>query len=281
LNHQSVKRKRIVLAVAIALFACAGCRSADGPRIRVVFLPDLSKSIRMDARSSCLREIESASTELVRGDSFAVIPVTGDAANNASGAIVRSAFGPERESFDGDLVRILTFEHAGLLRIGDRKPDERTDLIGTVALASEELAHDPEEIRAVAVLSDFIQDRGRLNFMRDRRLADTRAARELAARLAGDSADLRGITVYLGELPSVSIERLPQRRRDAIKAFWLAYLARRGAKVEWATDGLGELPGFVSRLASSRRGRPAVADILGGEAARPDARETEGTRQIQ
>jgi hypothetical protein len=281
LNHQSAKRRRIVIAAAIALFACAGCRSAESPRVRVVFLPDLSKSIRVGARSSSLREIESASTRLARGDSFVVIPVTGDAANDASGAIVRATFPRNRESFDGDLVRILDIERAGLVRIGDRKADRRTDLIGTMALASEELAYDPHEIKAVAVLSDFIQDRGRLDFVRDRRLADARGARQLAAQLAGNSADLRGITVYLGELPSVSVERLPQPRRDAIRAFWIAYLARRGAKVEWATDGLGELHRFIKRLSVTRGGQRTVADILAGGAAWPDARETEGTRQIQ
>ncbi len=253
-----------IRAVTLAL-ACAGCAHPPALRVHLVFVPDLSKSIEANAREASLREIESASLQLRRGDAFAVIPITGDAAHDAPPELLRLQFATERQPFDGDLARIVTEEHAGLARIGSAKLSDRTDLFGTLELAREEASHEPAGTgKAIAFLSDFIEDRGSINFARDLRLKSTRTAEEFAVTLAGTSHDLAGIRVFLGELPSLTAARLPDARRRAIKLFWIEYLQRRGADAEWATDGAGELAQFVrSVMSAPADGSGSVAATTG------------------
>jgi hypothetical protein len=54
--------------------------------------------------------------------------------------------------------------------------------------------------------------------------------------------------------------RRSDARRDAIEAFWTAYLQRQGANVEWAIDGPGRLPQFVAdfRDNPTRSGPPRM-----------------------
>jgi hypothetical protein len=253
--------------VAVLALACAACMHDPAPpSASLMFLPDVSKSIEESARGTSLRAIETASAQLGRGGAFDVIPITSDAAESAPGEILRFRFAADRQPFDSDLAEVLSSEHAGLARIGAHSAYERTDIFGTLALAEEELAHAPRQnVRAIVVLSDFVEDDGRYEFISDRRLRNSRAAKDLAAELARRSTDLHGVTVYLGELPSVSLKKVPQTRREAIKVFWLEYLGSRGAQVEWATDGDGELTGFVERLVAGTGGSRPVASIVGAD----------------
>jgi hypothetical protein len=239
----------IVATLAILAIACSSCEPASPHRVHLIVLPDLSKSIETSARTESLGAIETASKELSRGDSLTVIAVTDDAADSAPAEVLRYRYPIERQPFDGDLVGILTAERDGLSRIAADRPFTRTDLFGTIALAREEFAHDsPSSMKAIAVLSDFVEDSGAINFARDKRLRNPLAAKEFAAELAAGSKDLEGISVYLGELPSVTVRKLSETRRQAIRVFWTEYLSRRGAEVEWATDGLGSLQPFVANI---------------------------------
>jgi hypothetical protein len=253
--------------LAILILCCSACAPNPQARVSLVFEPDLSQSIQASARGLCLRQIESASQELSRGDSFAVIAVTDDTALSASGETLRYRFSDERQAFDDDLKQIVASEQAGLIRMVARKPYRHTDLVGTLTLAGEELANEPApRVKAIAVLSDFIEDRGPVDFTRDRHLRNPHAAREFAARFPPLPTNLRGVKIFLGELPSSSAGRMPESRREAIRTFWVEFLTRQGAHVEWATDGLGELAGFVSRLRPGPDRPASVASILGPDA---------------
>jgi hypothetical protein len=194
-----------------------------------------------------------------------VIPITDNAAEQAPAKVGRYRFGVKRSAFDDDLPQILSSERHQLERMCAGAASPRSDIFSSLSLAEEELAHSPgpDSLRAIAILSDFIEDDGEHCFTRGKNLASPTAATKFAAQLAADASKLNGVQIYLGRIPSVSFRTLSQSRREAIKAFWMEYLRRRGAQVEWATDGIGGLTPFVARLATARPQQETAAAVLG------------------
>jgi hypothetical protein len=273
MERRHAARHATIMLLLSATVACIGCSSPHEPTVDLVFMPDLSRSIEASARRACAQTIVHASAELGRGDSVAVVPITGAIAEQAPAMVRRYEFGIKRAAFDDDLAQTLASERLKLERMSAGVPSHRTDIFGSLRLAEEELARSPDAgsaIGAIAMLSDFVEDDGEQSFARGRNLASPSAARRFAARVAPDTAKLRGVQIYLGRIPSVSLRRLSERRREAIKAFWIDYLTRQGGRVEWATDGLGELARFVARLTAARPERETVARVLGSEDEQPE-----------
>src|SRR5574340_1398262 len=263
LQRQDVSGANFCAVVSIFAVVFIGCRSPNLPALHLVFIPDLSKSIEASARQACAEAIMNASTKLVRGDAIVVIPITDNVAEQAPARVARSRLGMQRSAFDDDLMQVLASERVQLERMCGGVPSSRSDIFTSLLIAGEDLAQTPGSLRAIAILSDFIEDDPEHCFTREKELGSPAAAIKFAAQLASQGVQLNGIQIYLGRVPSVTFPKLPDARREAIKAFWIEYLRRKGAQVEWATDGLGGLAPFVARLTSGRGQQETAAVVLG------------------
>lgn len=248
------------IAVAYMALLCAGCEQAPKQSVHLVVLPDLSASIEPRAEQDALKALSKAAASMHRGDSFTVIPITGDADDDDQGRILRWNLPETREPFDGDLLHLEHQEQSELRVLFGRTlkhPYRRTDIFGALRLARQELAGDPPgTVKEIAILSDFIEDDRQYHFAKDRRLRNPKTARHLAIPLAQGSRNLYGVRIYLGGLASTDLRRLGERRREAIRAFWERFLGAQGARVEWASDGPGRLASFFSNSRQAVRPNP-------------------------
>jgi hypothetical protein len=258
---RTLARKIVAASMATVLLVSTGCvRKKDDP-LRLVIAVDATLSIERPAEEEAFNSIERSMQSLGRGDAVVVIPITGDAWNDSQRAIVREHLPEEREPYDADRRRFSGRVRSALeaMRAGVMKePAQSTDILGAVDVAAEEIADRavkktpdimPPVTRALIIISDFIQDDTQFDFETDSRLADSQRARQLALKLAeARGSRFEGVKVYLGYLASVDGRNLSSDRRDAIEAFWTAYLAAQGAEVEWAIDGPGRLPQFLADL---------------------------------
>jgi hypothetical protein len=241
---------------AILLLLCAGCGPAPERRLHLVALPDLSASIEPRAEQESLKALGRAAAALKRGDSIAVVPIAGDADDDDEGQILRWQYPEMREPFDGDLLRLARQERGELQVLFEehrKRPYRSTDILGALGIAREELAHDaPGAVRAIAILSDFVDDDCRYHFARDKRLRNEQAARQFALSFSRGANDLAGVQVYLGGLASTDLRGMNRARREAVRVFWTTLLGAEGAQVEWASDGPGRLDEFLRRVRDER-----------------------------
>jgi hypothetical protein len=229
----------------------AGCGTARPPRHYVVLI-DASGSIDPAAEADAFQAIKKSAQHSRRGDSIAIIPIKGDAAAETEGSIIRGTVPVVREAYDQDIRRFTTELRGSLEKLEAdvlAHPGDKTDILGSLDLAQEEIANaKPGEQVILVVLSDFIQEDGRLNFKTSRALANEAAAREFAMKMAHENQiSQTHINVYLGGLRSGELSGLDQQRRKAIQAFWIRYLTSLGATPQFVTDGPGLLGQFVER----------------------------------
>lgn len=240
----------VVIALALSFTAC---RREVAKPLCLVFIIDLTRSIEAESQRQAFDAIQASLKELKRGDSIAVIPITGDAMTQAQGRIIRFRLADKREAYDEDLSRFAQEVNERLQRLREEavnNPYNRSDVLGAVGLASEELANArPEARRMVIQLSDQLQDDSQYNFKRDARLLNAEAAARFAEFLAlGQKQTFADTEVFLGLLRSVDIKSLSPARRAALPTFWQTFFTRQGAtSVRWATDGSGELANFVKQ----------------------------------
>ena len=119
----------------------------------------------------------------------------------------------------------------------------RTDILGALDATRQELAGLPKDnIRRLVVVSDFLQDDGAYDFVRDRTLANPGRARALADRLRSKrNFAPPDAALCLGRLESRDFALLTESRKAAVEAFWQAYLGGNGAKPELHFNGTGLL----------------------------------------
>jgi hypothetical protein len=242
---------------AILLFLYTGCGQAPERRLHLVVLPDLSASIERRAEEDSLNALSRAAAALRRGDSIAVVPIAGDADDDDEGRILRWQYPVAREPFDGDLLRLARQQRGELRVLFDehrRRPYRSTDILGALRIAREELASDaPGAVRAIAILSDFVDDDCRYHFARDKRLRNEQAARQFALSFSPGMNELAGVQVYLGGLASTDLRGMSRERREAVRVFWTTLLSTEGARVEWESDGPGRLDEFLQRVLREER----------------------------
>src|ERR1035441_6531262 len=90
--------------VAIAvLFLLTGC-SHRVPQATVEVI-DTSRSITPRAEKAALDAVQNQIGRMQRGDVLVLIPITGDAANDAGVRVLRLSAPTERETYDTDLRR--------------------------------------------------------------------------------------------------------------------------------------------------------------------------------
>jgi hypothetical protein len=229
-------------AIAI-LSLLAGC-SHRVPEATVEVV-DTSRSITPRAEKAALDAVEVQIGQMQRGDLLVLIPITGDAANDAGGRILRLFAPTRRETYDADLRRFREQagkQFAAWVAALD-KHQSRTDILGALDAARQELVSLPEKSnRRVIVVSDFLEDDGTYNFVSETALASPEHARTLAARLRElHGFALQGVPLCLGRLESDDLLLLSTHRREAVHAFWTAYFTAAGEPADIQFDGTGIL----------------------------------------
>jgi hypothetical protein len=258
MTRKKTKMASVMVAITL-LLGVPGCQTDSIQRVHVVCLPDLTGSVESRAEQDSFDAIGKIAAGLKRGDALAVVPIVDDAENGDEGHIFRWQVSTAREPFDDDLRRLAKDERQHLRAMLDdtlKTPYQSTDILGSLRFAEEEMAYDrPGTRKAIVILSDFLENNARYDFDTDKRLGSEASATEFASSLAHGSKRFEGISVYLGSVASNDLRKLPPSRREAIRAFWIAYFADQGAAVEWSSDGPGRMPGFLNRLRKRKASR--------------------------
>lgn len=236
---------RFVLSVtaSISLLAVVAC-SHRTPQATVEVV-DTSLSIAPRAEQAIFDAIQNQIAYMQRGDTLVIIPITGDAANDAGGRILRLSAPTQRETYDTDLRR---FHEQALKQLtvwaSSLDPHQsRTDILGALDAARQETASLPQASnRRLIVVSDFLEDDGVYRFVSDGRLANPARAHQLAASLrVQDGFALQGVTLCLGRLESADFASLKAARKEAVDVFWTAYIAVGAKPTRIQFDGTGLL----------------------------------------
>jgi hypothetical protein len=237
------------------LFLLAGC-SHRVPQATVEVI-DTSLSITPRAEKAALDAVQNQISHMQRGDILVLIPITGDAANDAGGRILRLSAPTQRETYDTDLRRFqeqARKQFAGWVASLD-KHQSRTDIFGALDGARQEFASMPKEsTRKLVVVSDFIEDDSTYRFVSAGALANPARARELATLLREQHGfSLPGLPLCLGRLESSDFAPLAAQRKAAVQAFWTAYFAEAGEPTEIQFDGTGILADVEHSCFGSKR----------------------------
>ena len=228
--------QRATFAVLILL---AGC-SHRVPQATIEVI-DTSLSITPRAERAALDAVENQIAHMQRGDLLVLIPITGDAANDSGGRVLRLSVPTERETYDADLRRFqLTArkQFASWTASLDQHQSQ-TDILGALDAARQELALLPKgSNRNLVVVGDFLEDDGTYRFVTASALASPARARQLAAYLREQHGFmLQGVSLCLGRLESSDFATLSAQRKEAVQAFWTAYFAAGGEPTEIHFDG--------------------------------------------
>lgn len=227
----------VALALSLALMAC----SHPVPTATVEVI-DTSLSVTPRAEKDILDAIQEQIAHLGRGDKLVLIPITGNAENDAGGRILRLQGPTTREPYDADLRGFrenARKQFTAWIATVHAEPG-RTDILGALDAARQELEAFPNGItRRLIVVSDFIEDDGRYRFTSDSALANQARARALATRLRAEHGfTLKKVAVCLGRLESTDYRPLAPNRKEAVNAFWQAYFADQSREPEIHMDGI-------------------------------------------
>jgi len=251
---------RVSLFIATLLLAAglSVCGRQAASSQQIVILIDVSDSIESAAEQEAFAAVDRLVSQLHRGDKIAIIPITGDAQAETSGRVIRFDVPTERQAYDNDLRQFRNKLKTSLIALQARvmaNPGEHTDILGSIILAQQEFKFTAgASKRSLVILSDFIQDDTELSFLKDKRLANTAAARAYAMQWAKNGQlDFRGAPVYLGLLRSKDYRNLGRSRREAIQEFWLDYFNSCGGQTVFATDGTGLLGNFAEGQIDRRK----------------------------
>jgi hypothetical protein len=230
-------------AAITLLFLLTGCsHRAPDATVEVI---DTSLSITPRAEKAALDAVQNQIGHMQRGDTLILVPITGDAANDAGGRVLRLSAPTQRETYDTDLRRFQEQARkqfaAWIASLDKHQP--RTDILGALDASRQELAVLPNGMnRNLVVVSDFLEDDGTYRFVSDRSLTSPGRARQLAARLHEQHRfTLQGVPLCLGRLESSDFGPLSAQRKEAVQAFWAAYFAAGGEPAEIRFDGTGTL----------------------------------------
>jgi hypothetical protein len=213
----------------------------------VVEVIDTSLSITPRAEKAALDAVQDQIGHMQRGDQLVIIPITGDAANDAGGRVLRLSAPTKRETYDTDLHRF--HEQAGkqfsTWVAALDKHQSRTDILGALDAARQEFAALPNGMNnKLVVVSDFLEDGGTYRFTSAGALVSPARSRELAVRLRTQHGfTLQGVPLCLGRLESSEFAPLSAQRKEAVQAFWTAYFAGGEQPAEIQVDGTGILAG--------------------------------------
>jgi hypothetical protein len=233
-----------VAGVAMLLLL-AGCfRRVPVATVEVI---DTSMSITSRAEHTAKSAVGNQISHMGRGDRLILIPITGNAQNDAGGRVLRLSAPTEREPYDTDL---RTFQSEAQKQFAawsaSLDPHQmRTDILGSLDVARQEFVAIPKgNGRRLIIVSDFLEDEPSYRFVSAPQLADDGRARALASILrSGREFALPGVLICLGRLESSDFAPLSPQRKKAVQAFWIAYLSDKDRQPELHFDGTGMLTG--------------------------------------
>jgi hypothetical protein len=234
-------------ALRFSAFTLLLLATACSHRVPVVTVEviDTSMSITPRAERAAQTAVGNQISRMGRGDRLILIPITGDAENDAGGRVLRLTAPTERESYDTDLRRFQSDAQKQFATwAASLHPDQaRTDILGTLDAARQEFTAIPNgSERRLIIVSDFLEDESSYRFVSAPQLASAASARALASSLrSGRSFALPGVPICLGRLESSDFESLSPDRKNAIQAFWTVYLADKERRPELHFDGTGML----------------------------------------
>jgi hypothetical protein len=208
--------KSIRYAAIAILFPLAGC-SHRVPQATIEVI-DTSRSITPRAEKAALDAIEVQIGQMQRGDLLVLIPITGDAANDSGGRILRLSAPTLRETYDADLRRFREQagkQFAAWVAALD-KHQSRTDILGALDAARQELAAlTRESDRRLIVVTDFLEDDGTTTSCLTRRW---RARRAPATSHHGFASNMNSpFTAYLSALAGSKVAISSHSRHTAEK----------------------------------------------------------------
>lgn len=237
-----------------ALILLAGC-SHPVPNVTVDAL-DTSQSITPRAEHAAENAILGQILRMGRGDRLILIPITGDAQNDAGGRVLYLTAPTERQAYDNDLRKFQADakKQYAAWRASLDPHQMRTDILGTLDVARQEFAAVPKDSnRRLIILSDFLEDDPSYRFVSSPQLANAARARALAIGLRTDrSFALPGVSVCLGRLESRDFAPLSLQRKEAVQAFWAEYLNDRGRPPVLRFDGTRLLTGNAGCAAAPK-----------------------------
>jgi hypothetical protein len=236
---------RLRFAVLLPFAFILGC--SNRVPTATVELIDTSLSITPRAEKAALHALQDQIDSMNRGDVLILIPITGDAENDAGGRILRLRAPAARESYDADLRRYRdtarTQFTGWVASVGAER--YRTDILGTLDSARQEIDSLPTNSnRHLVIVSDFLEDDDQYRFVSHPSLATPDRARALAVRLRSQHAfPVQGISLCLGRLESIDFPSLAPQRKRAVQAFWATYFAGQEHVPDIQIDGMGMLAG--------------------------------------
>jgi hypothetical protein len=224
------------------MLLAAGCHKATPPSLSVCLL-DISASIYPDAVRDEFSAMDNLADHLHRGDELVIIPIASNARNGVQGHILRLHAPEERAAFDTDLAKFHQEAHVEIAVMKDwatLHPSAHTDILGTLQVAQQEVTSARAGNVKLILLSDFLEDDDKWNFVTDKALESAALARRLA-NSASLRSKLRFSSVYLGQLRSRDGAVLSTPRWDAVAAFWSELLNHSGQQQTVHMDGIGSL----------------------------------------
>jgi hypothetical protein len=243
MNPMNPFRSVLSATGTVFLFLLVAC-SHRTPQATVEVV-DTSLSITPRAEKAALDAVQNQIAHMQRGDTLVIIPITGDAANDAGGRILRLSAPTQRETYDTDLRRFHEQAQKQLIAwASSLDPHQsRTDILGALDAAQQELELVPKESDPrLIVVSDFLEDDGTYRFVSAGELASPARARQLAATLREQHGfTMHSVPLCLGRLESSDFAPLSAQRKEAVQSFWAAYFIAGGEPAEIQFDGTGML----------------------------------------
>jgi hypothetical protein len=187
------------------------------------------------------KAVDDLVDQMKRGDQLTLIPITGDAMSETPGHVLHFAAPTEREPYDHDLTVFRQRAHEQINGMQDAAiahPSERTDILGALDLAKQELENSQvgEMKQTLMVYTDFLEDDGIYRFAVDPTLVSDTGARELAEQVQKDTGFTpSAVCIRLSLLQSTDLSNLAPQRKKAIRTFWIAYLSHGGTTSDCLT----------------------------------------------
>lgn len=235
--------KKALASVSLSfLLLVAGCHKAAPPSVSVCLL-DTSQSIYPDAVRDEFEAMDKLADRLHRGDELVIIPIASDARNDIQGHIVRLRAPEQRAAFDTDLATFREEAHREIAAMKEwaiSHPSAHTDILGTLQVAQQEFIASRPCNSKLVLLSDFLEDDGKWNFVTDQTFGSVTRSRHWAKGMRAKS-QFQFPSVFLGRVRSRDGDVISTSRWDAVETFWGELLKRSNQQQTVHLDGIGTL----------------------------------------